>query len=166
MMLRSEGDFILASNMAQDLTNLVMQYLRLWRKHANGRSNVTVPKENFCVIFTKMKEQGYVNFKIIYTYTTYSDEPVYYDTDSDYFNESWGASNISHHVKVREDHLTEEHYSLPIRALMMPPDKMEAAIKQFVIDDQARINEINRLKRITELEKELGTLKSNDSKKS
>ena len=163
MMLRSEGDFILASNFAQDLTNLVMQYLELWKTHANGRLGVTVPKEKYCVIFTKMKKEGFVSFKIIYTYTTYGDEPVYYDTDSDYFNESWGASNISHYVSVSEDHLTEIHYSIPIRGLMLPPDKMEESIKQFVIKDQAKIDEANRQKRITELEKELGILKSNDS---
>lgn len=160
-MLRSEGDFVRASNMAQDLTNMVVTYLKFWRKHANGRNNVRVPDDTFGVIFLPMKTEGKLEVGIVYTRTDHWETPVCFDTDSDYYVEGYhtGDANISHYESHSAKVKCEEYISIPFKSLADTPEGMEKGIIAYVKADKAKEAEAARLKKIAALEAELTSLK-------
>lgn len=162
MLLRSEGDFVRASNMAQDLTNLVVTYLKFWRKYANGRNNVTIPDDTFGVIFLPMKTEGKLEVGLLYTRTDHWQTPEYYDVDDDQYTEGYGSgdANIcgytSHTAKVN----CEIFISIPFAVLAKTPDQMEQSVKTFVATEKAKEAEETRLATIAKLEEDLAKLKA------
>lgn len=159
MTIRSEGDLVWACSSAQDLTNLVTTFLNMWRTHANGVNKVYVPSENYTVVFNKMKE-GFICVTLVYTKTQFWQEPDYYDVDSDYFDESWGASNISGYT-THSKRVTMENgiYNIPFGALLQSKENMEKYIKNQAKIAKEKEAEEKRLKEIKELETRLNELK-------
>lgn len=159
MTIRSEGDLVWACSSAQDLTNLVTAFLKLWRTHANGVNRVTVPSGNFTIVYNPMKE-GYLCVTLVYTSTQFWEEPEYYDVDSDYFSESWGASNISGYTTRSETVTVESNvYNIPFEALLQSKENMEKYVKHQAKIAKEKEAEEKRLKEIKELETRLSELK-------
>lgn len=148
MVFRSEGDIVHASNAAQDLTNLVIAYLTLYKKHAQGMGGVTVPDAPYTVVFLPMREEGKLRVKLVFQeYWSYQ-EAVYYDVDDDRFSESFGASNVSHHVTVDTERTVDKGLLIPFASLLLPRDDMEAAIKRFAESERNRLQELERESKI------------------
>ena len=159
MTIRTEGDIVLASNMAQDLTNLVVAYLEFYKKYAQGINGIRIPTERYTVIFQPMQEAGKLAVKLIYTKTTTWQEPEYYDVDSDYFDESWGASNVSGYSIRYSNSIEEEALTIPFSLLLLSRDAMEKQVIDFAnrkkaeAEEQERLAEIAKYKaKIEELE--------------
>lgn len=162
MTFRSNSDLIFAANQSRDLANLVQAYMILWRKHANGKNKVSVPTDDFTVVFLPPTETAVV-FRIVYTYTNTWSEPQYYDVDSDYFSESWGADNVSHHITRRETKIGEKGYEIPFACLLRSKEDMEASIKRTAESIKKREQEDERQREIAELESQLAKLKTKES---
>ena len=162
MMLRTEGDFVRASNMAQDLTNLVVTYLKFWRKYANGRNNVNIPNDNFGVIFLPMKKEGRLEVGILYTRTDHWQTPEYYDVDDDNYTEGYGSgdANICGYTSHSAEVHCESLISLAFTLLMHTPEDMEKSVIDYVKHEKAKEAEELRLKKIAAMEIELAALKA------
>jgi len=159
MILRTEGDIVSASNAAQSLTNLVVAYLELYKKHAQGLNDVRIPTEPYTVIFRPMRTEGMLEVELIYTQTSTWSEPDYYDVDSDYFDESLGASNVSGYTTRSSSSIREYGLKIPFAVLLRSKEDMEKHLKDFVKrkkaeeEEKERKAEINRLKaKLAELE--------------
>lgn len=148
MTFRSEGDIVYASNAAQNLTNLVIAYLTLYRKHAQGLRGVTIPSEPYTVVFLPMIGEPALHVKLVFTKTSDHQEPVYYDVDDDNYSESWGASNVSHHVTVFTRSTEEASFVIPFGLLLMSKENMELAIKRFAETEKNRLQEVERESKI------------------
>jgi hypothetical protein len=158
MTIRTEAQIVLAANLAQDLTNLVVAYLELWRQHAQGVNGITVPDEPYTVVFQPLRSE-FLHFKLVHTQTVTWEEPVYYDVDSDYFQESWGASNLSHHVSRWRKEIREHGLGIPFKVLLQARGQMEGSIKAVAAAVHAEEEERARLARIAELQAEIDQLK-------
>lgn len=159
MTLRTEGDIVLAVNMARDLTHLVVAYLNIWRKHANGKNGVTVPSEPYSVVFGQAQE-GRVVAVIVHTQTVTWQEPIYYDVDSYYFQEGFGVDNISGHTSRSEDHVRQQVVTIPFPALLQSAESMEASIKATAERIAKKEAETARARQIAALESQLAELKN------
>jgi hypothetical protein len=144
----SEGDIVYASNSAQSLTNLVIAYLTLYQQYANGLGGVTVPTEPYTVVFLPMVGERALHVKLVHTVTRSHSEPVYYDVDDDDFNESWGASNVSHHVTVFSHQLEEKVLTIPFEALLCSRENMRQDIQRFAETEKKRLQEVERQSKI------------------
>jgi hypothetical protein len=157
-MLRTEGDFVRAVDMARDLTNLVMQYLALWHKHANGVNGLEAPSGRYRIVFLAPSKSDEIHFEILLAETISREEPVYYDSDSDYFSESWGASNISGYTTSFSTDIVQRCVKMPIAALMQSPEQMERSVIEIAAKDKVAKAEATRLAKVAALEKELKEL--------
>lgn len=156
--LHTEADIVRAFDGARDLTNLVVAYLTLWRKYANGLSGVRVPDQNFTVSFLRI-DVDRVHFKIVYTVTEVTQEPVYYDVDDDCFQEGYGNTNVSHYVPVFDPRLCEAGVALPFSALLQSKADMEFGIRKFAENEKKSLHQKQVQGKISELESELQRLK-------
>ena len=87
-------------------------------------------------------------------------ETLYYDSDSDYFSESWGADNSYGTTSHTTYHPSSRGISIPVEHLMMDKDKM---VEHFKARQAKRVREeleAERLRRVAALEQELYKLKS------
>ncbi len=124
---RTEGALVGAANGARSLTALVCAYLDLWRKHANGCYGVTVPREDFSVIFNPPTEKG-ISFTLIYTKTYHREVPHYYDVDDDNFQEGFGVDNTAGYTIETSESIEERGLIIPYKALLMSAEDMEKDI--------------------------------------
>lgn len=160
MTFRTDGQIILAVNLATDLTNLVKSYLELWKKHANGINGVWVPSDEYTVIFKPTKQDGFLSIVLSYTRTSHWEEPTYCDVDSDYFSESYGgSSNVSGSISRSEDYHEEKGFQIPFTSLLRTFEGMEENIKKFAAENKRKEDELVRARKIKELEDELKELK-------
>lgn len=157
-LIRTDSDLNYASLVAQDLCRMIRTYLKTWKQYANGRNGACVPDESFDIVITPISALNTISFRLIYTETTRTRVPEYYDPDSDYFNESWGASNISGYRVDIEYNQRERNYTIPSQALLLSREKLEKSIQEFVIKDDERIKEKQRLAEITQLKTRLNEL--------
>jgi hypothetical protein len=148
MTFRSEGDIVHASNSAQNLTNLVIAYLTFYQQYANGLNGVSIPTEPYTVVFLPMIGKQELQVRLIYTLTRSHQEPVYYDVDDDNFSESWGASNVSHHVTVFSKQLEERVLTIPFGALLRSRENMQHDIQRFAEQEKKRLQEVARQSKI------------------
>jgi hypothetical protein len=155
---RTEGALVGAANEARALTALVCAYLDLWRKHANGVYGITIPREEFNVIFRAPTEKG-VDFKIIYTRTHSREVAEYYDVDSDYFSESWGSSNISGYRIEHSTSIYEDGLMIPYGALLKSKEDMEKSIIDSAERYKKEQAEAERQRQIKEAEARLRELR-------
>ena len=159
MTIRSEADIVSAVNAARDMTGVVVTFLKLWRKHANGINNVVVPDEPFSVSFLPLDNECYVTVGIFFTKTEHWETPTYFDSDDDEYVESYSSSaNVSGVQHHREEVLYEKTISIPIGWLLSP--NMEDVIIQFAAKDKAAKAEVLRQLEIAKLESQLTKLKS------
>lgn len=161
MMLRTEGDFIRASNMSYDLAAVVSTYLQLHRKYINHHNGVSVPDKDFAITFLPTKQERFISVALHWTDTRSWTETLYYDTDSDYFQESMGgADNSCGEVSHSEDYPRSSYISIPISHLMVN----EAAMTDWFVKKRQAITlekaEVERVKRVAQLEAELRGLKN------
>jgi hypothetical protein len=157
----SEGDIVHASNSAQSLSNLVIAYLTIYQKYANGLNGVTVPTEPYTVVFLPMVGKQALHVKLVYTVTRSHSEPVYYDVDDDNFNESWGASNVSHNVTVFSHHLEEKVITIPFEALLCSREDMKQDIQRFAEQEKKRLQEVERQSKIAAHQEAIRKLQEN-----
>jgi hypothetical protein len=159
MMLRTESDFIIASNQAYDLAGIVVAYLKLHRQYVNGYNGVSVPDKEFAVTFKPPSTEGFVTTVLHWTDWQTHTETQYYDVDSDYFSESWGADNSCGETSYTVDYAESKGIDIPIKHLMMTKDQMVGFFKDKKIKVEAEYKEIARKKEIERLENELNKLK-------
>jgi hypothetical protein len=160
MTIRSESQIMAAANAAQDLTNLVVAYLELYKRHAQGLNGVTVPTEPYTVVFRPMHHEGMLAVALVYTKTVTWDEPIYYDVGSDYFSESLGAENISGYQLQSESHTEETRLSIPFAVLLLSREHMEQQVLAFATSKRNEITEQRRLAKIAEHEAAIRALKT------
>lgn len=159
MMLRTESDFILAANQAYDLSNIVISYLHMYRNNINGYNEVNVPDKEFSVSFKPSNDEGFIVCVIHWTdYHTYT-ETQYYDVDSDYFSESWGADNSCGETSYTEDYAESKTIKIPIKHLMQDKHSMISYFKKKKIEVEAEKKESLRKIEIEILENKLTKLK-------
>lgn len=149
MTFRTEGEIVGAVNAARDLTNLVISYLTLYRKYAQGMRGVTIPDDPYTVVFLPMIGESTIQVKLVHTQTSSHQEPMYYDVDDDNYNESWGASNISHETTVFTESLEENIILIPFGRLLTSRENMELDIKRFAEIEKKRLHEMDRESKIT-----------------
>lgn len=148
MTFRSESDIVQASNAAQDLTNLVIEYLTLYQRYANGLGGVKVPTEPYTVVFLPMTGEQALRVKLAYTVTRSHSEPVYYDVNDESYCESWGASNVSHNVSVVTRDLEESALILPFASLLRSKENMKLDLQRFAESEKKRLQEVERESKI------------------
>jgi len=158
MTFRTIGSLVGAANAARDLTNLVVAYLNLWRQHANGMNGVTIPDENYTVVFQPPREDA-LAFTVAWTRTVTWTTPTYYDVDDDYFVESYSpTANISGEETHSELRVEERNFIIPYSALL----RSEADMKAHVLATAARIRaqeaEAERQREIAALQAKLADL--------
>lgn len=158
-MLRTEGDFIRASNQAYDLAGIVIAYLKLHRQHINGYG-VSVPDKEFAVTFKPSTKEGFISTVLHWTDWRTHTETKYYDSDSDYFSESWGADNSCGETSYTVDYAESKGIDIPIKHLMMTKEQMINFFTDKKIKVEAEYKEIARKKQIERLESELNKLKT------
>lgn len=158
MMLRTEGDFILASNQAYDLAGIVIAYLKLHSQYINGYNGVSVPDKEFAVTFKPPSKEGFVTAVLHWTDWRTHTETQYYDVDSDYFNESLGADNSCGETSYREDYATSKGIEIPIKHLMMNKEQMIKFFKDKKAQIEAKCKEIARKEEIEKLQRKLKEL--------
>ena len=158
MPFRNESDLVRAINEARDLTNLVVAYLEIYRRRANGINGVKIPSEEYTVIFQQMQE-GFARVMLVYTKTQTWQEPVYYDVDDDNFQESFGASNVSHYHTRSSSQIEEKVILIPFAHLLLPKTEMERVLQKQADEHAVRLQEAKTQARILELEAELKTLR-------
>jgi hypothetical protein len=159
-MLRTEADFILASNLSYDLAGLVVTYLNLYRKYINGFNSVTVPDKEFAVTVRPPTKEGFLTAVLHWTdYTTHT-KTLYYDTDSDYFSEQWGADNSCGETSYREDYAESSGISIPIKHLMMPESDMIKYFQEKKVSVETIKKENVRQEQIAELKSKIQKLES------
>jgi hypothetical protein len=144
---RTDSDIVQAVNASIDLKNLVIEYLMLWQKYAQDLNGVHVPTDPFTVEFLPMEEER-VRVKLIYTKTRSHQEAVYYDVDHDNYSESWGASNVSHHVTKFTRTLSEHIISIHFSSLLRSKENMIKDIQAFAEREKKRLQEVERQSKI------------------
>lgn len=158
-MIRTEGDIVRAANESRDLIGLVATFLKLWRKHANGVNNVTIPFESFNIAIMPLKTEGLLSVGLFYTRVDHWSIPTYYDVDDDLFIESYSSSaNIS----GSESHSTEVQCDMfvDIPFAMLMSTKVEANIIKVAEAAKIKKAEAAKAQKIASLEEELASLKS------
>lgn len=163
-MIRSESDVILAINMARDLEGMVTGFLIIWRKYANGLFGVTIPDTKFSITLCSPKQdvngQCIVSVKLHYSQTHTYSVPVYYDSDSDHFSESWGASNISGYTSSSDTEYQSIIIDIPVNLLLHTESKLIDNIKNIAAVENTRIKNEHRKTEIEHLQKKIEILKS------
>lgn len=158
-MLRSESDIVSAVNGSRDLIGLAVTFLKLWRKHANGVNNVTIPNEDFNLVLMPLKKEGMLSVGLFYTRTDHWSTPTYYDVDDDMYVESYSSSaNISGSESHSKDVRCDKFIDLPFKMLMSP--KMEVDIIQLAEADKIKKSQAAKVEKIAALERQLSKLKS------
>lgn len=154
-MIRTEGDIVLASNMAIDLTKMITTFLRTWREFANGVNGVTVPsQDDFTVLILPLKKEGRVECRIVWSQQHYRTVSCSYEVedaygpDDDMYNERLGANNTygvhNEYYEEQEAYIAqhEETYSLYSQHLLLPKLGMVELIKRqaakCLADERAR----------------------------
>lgn len=159
MTIRTEGQIVGAANAAQDLTNIVVAYLELYRKHAQGLNGVKVPDEEYTVIFRPILKEGYLPVTLVYTKTTTWRKATHYDVNDDMFDERLGADNVSGYTVERDTDTEEYGLSIPFKALLRTKEQMEQDIKAYAAREQAALKEKQRLAEIAQHEAAIAKLK-------
>ena len=164
MMIRSDGDIVRTVNTARDLTGLVVTFLKLWRKNANGVNDVSIPSEDFNVAFMPLKKENMLSVGLFYTRTDHWTTPTYLDPDDDMYVEGYGSgdSNISGYSSHSSDVRYDMYVEIPFKMLMSTT--IEADIKQIAATDKAKKKEAARLTEIADLEAKLAELLSESTK--
>jgi hypothetical protein len=159
MLIRSEGDIVLACNLSKDLTQIIGKYLELRRKIADGVNGIRL-YPNFDLVLQTPKEQGWISVKIVQTNTYYKWVPTYYDVDDDRFQEGFGANNESGGYNETFNDLKESFLSIPMRIAFMNEEQMIEYIKGEKSRYEKRIAEERRKNKIAQLKSELNQLES------
>jgi hypothetical protein len=159
-MLRNKSDFVRAAIMSHDLQSVAHNYLTLHRKYVNGLNGVYIPDEQFALTFGLPKSESFCEVVLHFTDRVVHNETLYYDSDSDYFSESWGADNSYGTTSHTSYHPSSKGISIPVEHLMMDKGKMEEHFKERQAKKAKEELEAARLRRVKELEEELSKLKS------
>ena len=160
MILRTKADFVRAAIMSHDLQSVAHNYLTLHRQYVNGLNGVYIPDEQFALTFGLPKSEDFCEVVLHFTDRVVHSETLYYDSDSDYFSESWGADNSYGTTSHTTYHPSSRGISIPVEHLMMDKDKM---VEHFKARQAKRVREeleAERLRRVAALEQELYKLKS------
>lgn len=160
MTIRTEGQIVGAANAAQDLTNLVVAYLELYKKHAQGLNGVKIPTEKYTVIFRPILKEGYLPVTLVYTKTTTWRRATHYDVDDDMFDERLGADNISGYTVERDTDTEEYGLAIPFNVLLRSREDMERDIITFAAKKRAEIKEAERQAEIARHEAAIAKLKA------
>lgn len=158
MLLRTEGDFIYATNIAYDLAGVVTTYLNLWRDHINGFNGVTIPKYEYAVTFKPAKKPGTIAVVIHWTDQRTYTETLYHDVDSDYFSEAWGSDNSYGSTSHTEPYPDSRSFNIPVSHLMMDQALMLKYFEDKSVEIATFKEELARQKRVDQLTKELAAL--------
>jgi hypothetical protein len=148
MTFRTESDIVYAVNAARDLTNLVVACLEFYRRYAQGLLGIRIPVEPFTVVFLPLDNADSLKLRLVYTKTNNHQEPVYYDVDDDNYSESWGSSNVSHHVTVITKTTEEQVFSIPFKLLLSKKEDIELTVKRFAEIERNRLLEVERESKI------------------
>lgn len=160
MMLRTDGDFIRATNQAYDLAGIVIAYLKLHRKYINGYNGVNVPDKEFAVTFKPTKKEGFISTVLHWTDWQTHTETKYYDTDSDYFSESWGADNSCGETSYTVYYAESKGIEIPIKHLMMTKDQMLVHFEEKKVIVEAEKKEAIKQEEIKRLKNQLQKLEN------
>jgi hypothetical protein len=163
MTFRTESDIVYAVNAARDLTNLVVACLEFYRRYAQGLLGIRIPVEPFTVVFLPLDNADSLKLRLVYTKTNNHQEPVYYDVDDDNYSESWGSSNVSHHVTVITKTTEEQVFSIPFKLLLSSKENMELSIKRFAEVERKRLQEKERESKIAAHQEEIRKLQEEKS---
>jgi hypothetical protein len=158
MFLRTESDFIVASNMAYDLAGVVTTYLDLFREYINGYNGINIPSYEYAVTFKPSKKEHFIQAVLHWTDQRVHTETLYYDSDSDYFSEQWGADNSCGESSYTEEYARSKHIDIPIQNLMMNAGQMLTYFKDKKVMWEAEKKEVIRLEEIRRLKAELERL--------
>lgn len=159
--LRTVEDFRYGVLLHTDITNTVRRFLEIWRDKANGIGGITIPS-TYDIILEKLTEGDHVVVKLVYKQAVSEEIPVYYDYDSDYFQEGFGHSNISHYENKVTVYDRETSYKLPINIMMKSKKEIEDWVVQYknkLLEDQKEKERNDQIKR---LEAQLYKLKASD----
>ena len=159
-MLRTEGDFILASNMSYDLAGIATTYLKLYKTYINGYNGVNVPDKEFAITLKPPSKEGFVTTVLHWTDWRTHTETLYYDSDSDYFSESWGADNSCGETSYTVDYAESKGIDIPIKHLMMTKDQMFKYFQQKKVSVEAEKKEAIKQEEIKRLKIQLEKLES------
>lgn len=158
MFLRTESDFILASNMAYDLSAIVTTYLNLFKEYVNGYNGIKIPSHEYAVTFKPSNKEHFIKVELHWTDQRVHTETLYYDSDSDYFSEQWGADNSYDESSYTEDYPKSTCIDIPIQNLMMNKEQMVAFFKERKVKWEAEKKETIRLEEIRRLKVQLEKL--------
>ena len=157
-MIRSPSDVVLAANYAMDLAALVVQYLELWRKHANGRNDVVIPSGKFNVAFKPVTNPDQLDVVLFHT-VYYSTSTPNYDYDDDEVYHPLGSSpEPTSYSYSSGSYEKETAIGVSMASILKSPEQMETDILDFVKRDDAAKAEAAKQARIDQLQKELADL--------
>lgn len=159
-MLRTEGDFILASNMSYDLAGIITTYLKLYKTYINGYNGVNIPDKEFAVTLKPPSKEGFVTAVLHWTDWRTHTETLYYDSDSDYFSESWGSDNSCGETSYTVDYAESKGIDIPIKHLMMTKDQMLKYFQQKKVSVETEKKEAIKQEEIKRLKNQLEKLES------
>lgn len=156
MSLRTDGDFVAASNAACELSALVARFLSAYRKHANGANGVKVPNGDFTVVLKKPKlganDVVRVCCELIYKHTTTYETPRFFEPDDDNYSEGFGASIVIGYDLHSEASIESSGYLIPWHLLRLSDELLRKHLLNVASahadrqEEEARQAEISRLK--------------------
>jgi len=162
--IRTEADVFLAVNMANDLEALVVGFLEVWKTYANGVHDVTVPCGPMVLSFRPLRKNQdgrvIIVVALTYTHTVRWQEPQYYDVDSDYFSESWGADNISGYSPRSKDEQRNIVIDIPVELILCSKNDMIAKVKAIAVKYREDQVEAERQRQLAVLHKQIKDLES------
>lgn len=159
--LRTVEDFRYGVLLHTDIINTVRRFLEICRDKANGVAGINVPS-TYNIVLDKLTDDNHVVVKLVYQQTISTQVPVHYDYDSDYFQEGFGHTNISHYETKLQVYDRENCYKLPISIMMKPKKDIEAWVLQYKDKLLAEQKEKQRQQQIKTLEEQLVKLKASD----
>lgn len=155
--LRTIEDFRYGVLLHTDIVNTIRRFLDIWKEKANGTVGINVP--NFYnVVIDKIVDGEYIVFKLVYRYEITEKIPVHYDYDSDYFQEGFGYSNISHYESKVSYHNASNSIKVPISLLVKPSKDIELWIDNFVKEAREKEKQEKKQQEISELKDRLQKL--------
>lgn len=156
-LLVTPADFIRAVNMSNDLGDLAVSFLKLWREHANGVNGVTISDGPFKVGFLPTKEETELRVVVFHTRKDYHSEPVFYEPDDYEFTEGYGGNNLMCCTSVYNSHPLEDHIRIPIS--LLTSSSIEKDLKFLKLQDAEKKEQAFRQAEIADLESRLAKLK-------
>lgn len=165
-MVTTPGEIIRVINQLSDVTQLIENYLLLWRKHCNGLNDVKIPDGKFLIQVTgfsmSKNNTEQVNLRLIHirddSYSYEVDEPCY-DLGSGPWDGVDGVLGYSRTSHYETDYkLVTTNLTLPFSCFLA--ENIEQDLMHRAAVHKAEQEKLEKERKIALLEKEISKLKN------